>query len=254
MVVVCVTPGTAAALATTALLKFPAPLPVVTRRSARTASSTLALADLDSEAPNTDIAATRARPTMSAEAVWAVRRGLRIEFSRPSWPATPSTRASGRPITLEIGRAIAGDNMATPTKMRTAPTPTSAMTGLASPTASSAAPARATAAPQINRRLSEPSPADDWSLSAAIGGMRTALRAGPIAATTVTPTPTASPTSTVRSPNNSDPGGSGGDPPRVAAGADRAHARHADADRQPYQHGPQPEHQRSGGQRDPEPA
>src|ERR1035441_2657856 len=244
MVVVCVTPGTAAALATTALLKFPAPLPVVTRRSARTASSTLAVADLDSEAPNTDIAATRARPTMSAEAVWAVRRGLRIEFPRPS----------GRPITLEIGRAIAGDNMATPTKMRTAPTPTSAMTGLASPTASSAAPARATAAPQINRRLSEPSPADDWSLSAAIGGMRTALRAGPIRATALTPRAPASPTSTVRSPNNSDPGGSGGDPPRVAAGADRAHARHADADRQPYQHGPQPEHQRSGGQRDPEPA
>src|ERR1039458_10526011 len=103
MVVVSVTPGTAAALVTTALLKVPAPLPVVTMRSARTASSTLAVADLDSEAPNTDIAATRARPTMRAEAVWAVRRGLRIEFSRPSWPDTPSTRASGRPLTLQLG-------------------------------------------------------------------------------------------------------------------------------------------------------
>jgi hypothetical protein len=40
------------------------------------------------------------------------------------------------------------------------------------------------------RRIDVPGP--DWrSSSAATGGMRTAPRAGPIAATTVTPTPTA---------------------------------------------------------------
>ena len=46
---------------------------------------------------------TSARPTMRAEAVWAVRRGLRIEFSRPSLPEIRKARASGRPITLDIG-------------------------------------------------------------------------------------------------------------------------------------------------------
>ena len=58
----------------------------------------------------------------------------------------------------------------------------------------------------------------DWrSSSAATGGMRTALRAGPMAATTVTPTPTASPTSTVRASNTSDPGGSVMPNPRSSA-------------------------------------
>ena len=52
---------------------------------------------MDSDAPNTAMAETRASPTMRAEAVCAVRRGLRMEFSRPSFPGTPRTRASGPP-------------------------------------------------------------------------------------------------------------------------------------------------------------
>ena len=47
------------------------------------------MADLDSEAPKTAMVETRARPTMRAEEVWAVRRGLRMEFSRPSRPGDP---------------------------------------------------------------------------------------------------------------------------------------------------------------------
>ena len=148
------TPGTAEAVAGTELLSCPDPL-AVTMRSALIAWSALLVADLDTEAPNTEIAATRARPTMSAEAVWAVRRGLRMEFSRPSLPGSPSNRASGRPITLDNGRASAGESMATPTKMKTAPAPTSAMAGLASPMASATAPTRATPVPQANRRRSE---------------------------------------------------------------------------------------------------
>jgi hypothetical protein len=75
----------------------------------------------------------------------------------------------------------------------------------ASPVPSRTAPARARAAPQMNgRRIDVPGP--DWrSSSAATGGMRTAPRAGPIAVTTVTPTPTASPTAAVRGSNTSDP-------------------------------------------------
>ena len=107
---VAVTPGTADATFGTALLNFPGPflLVVETIRSALMALSTLLVADLDSDAPNTAMAETRARPTISADAVWAVRRGLRMEFSRPSRPEMPSRRASGRPMTLAMGRATAG--------------------------------------------------------------------------------------------------------------------------------------------------
>jgi len=98
-------------LAGTESLSSPVPL-ALTMRLALIAWFALLVADFDSEAPNTDIAATRARPIMSAEAVWAVRRGLRIEFSRPRRPATPKARASGRPITLASGRATAGESMA----------------------------------------------------------------------------------------------------------------------------------------------
>src|SRR6476469_6251979 len=96
-------------------------------RSALIAWSALLLADLDSEAPNTDIAATRARPTMSAEAVCAVRRGLRMEFSRPSLPGSPRTRASGRPIKRQIRGAVAGGSMGAPTEIEAAPKATRAI-------------------------------------------------------------------------------------------------------------------------------
>ena len=52
--------------------------------------------------------------------------------------------------------------------------------------------------------------------------MRTALRAGPTAATTVTPTPTASPTRTVRGSNTSDPVGSVIPNPRRSASSPNA--------------------------------
>ncbi len=104
------------------------------------ALSTLLVADLDSDAPKTAIAETRASPTIRAAAVWAVRRGLRMEFSRPSRPEVPSRRASGRPMTLAMGRATAGASMVTPTKISTAPRPTSPMAGFVSPKASATTP------------------------------------------------------------------------------------------------------------------
>ena len=210
------TPGTAVASEAAELLSSPDPVGV-TMRSALIAWSALLVADRDSEAPKTDIAATRARPTMSAEAVWAVRRGLRIEFSRPSLPGSPRTRASGRPITLDSGRARAGASTAVPMKMATAPRPTSPMAGLASPMASKPTPIRASTAPRMNRRRSEAVGPDWRSSSAATGGMRTAPRAGPKAATTVTPTPTSSPTSTVRGSKTRGPGGSVIPNPRSSA-------------------------------------
>ena len=82
------------------------------------ASWTLAVADFETEAPNTAMAETRPMPIMSAEAVWAVRRGLRIEFNRPSFPAAPNAPASGRPMTADNGRATAGASMATPKRSK----------------------------------------------------------------------------------------------------------------------------------------
>ena len=202
-----VTPGTAEAVPATEVLSWPEPV-AVTIMSALIAWSALAVADLDSEAPKTAIAETRARPTMRAAAVWAVRRGLRMEFSRPSFPATPSSRGSGRPITLTSGRATAGESVATPRNSAAAPSPTSWMAGLASPVPSRTAPARASTVPAMKRRRSEAPASCCRSSSATTGGMRTAPRAGPIADTTVTPIPTTSPTSTVRGANTSDPGGS----------------------------------------------
>ena len=112
MVAVGVTPGTAEANSGTESARLPDE--AVTRRSALMALSTLAVADFDTEAPNTAMAETRAMPIISAEAVWAVRRGLRIELSRPSLPASPNAPASGRPMAEDNGRATAGASMATP--------------------------------------------------------------------------------------------------------------------------------------------
>ena len=112
---------------------------------------------------------------------------------------------------------MAGAKVAAPRKMATAPTPTSAMAGLASPMASMITPTKASAVPAVNRRRSEAVGPDRRSSSAATGGMRTAPRAGPNAATTVTPTPTSSPTTAVRGSKTSDPGGSVIPNPRSSA-------------------------------------
>ncbi len=160
---------------------------------------------------------------MSAAAVWAVRRGLRMEFSRPSLPGSPSTRASGRPIAPESGRAAAGASMAAPTKMHTEPTPTSCDGRLGQPDG------QHDHAGQGQRRRprrtgagTRRSLSDRRSSSAATGGMRTARRAGPIADTTVTPTPTTSPTTTVRGSKTSDPAGSVTPNPRSSASSPTA--------------------------------
>jgi hypothetical protein len=121
------------------------------------ALSTLLVADLDSDAPNTAIVATRASPTIRAEAVCAVRRGLRMEFSRPSLPAIPKTRASGRPITLAIGRATTGASIPIPMKTANAPSPTNSIAGLVRPTTSAATPSRAIAEPMTIRRREDSS-------------------------------------------------------------------------------------------------
>jgi hypothetical protein len=150
---------------------------------------------------------TSAIPTRSAEAVWAVRRGLRIEFSRPSFPEIPNRRARGRPITLAIGRATTGASIPMPMNTAKAPRPTSWIAGFDSPRTSTAMPissmtcrrrsggATTPGGPRGNRPARQP------------GGTRTARRAGLMAETTVTPIPTTRPTMTVRPSNTRAPDG-----------------------------------------------
>ncbi len=193
------------------MLKPPGPpfeLVFVTIRSALMALSTLLVAERESEAPNTAMAETRASPTISADEVCAVRRGLRMEFSRPSRPDIPSRRAPGRPMTLAMGRATAGASMATPTKIKTAPRPTSAMAGAVRPTARRAMPITVMTPPRMKRRRKGMSSSACCSETAATGAMRTARRAGPMAETSVTPTPTTTHTMTVRASKTSGPDGS----------------------------------------------
>ncbi len=111
-------------------------------------------------------------------------------------------------MTLDIGRATAGARRATPTKIRMAPSPTSWIAGCVRPTVSASTPARVTPRPQVNRRRMEMSCSACCSETASTGAMRTARRAGPMAETSVTPTPTMRQTTTVRASNARGPDGS----------------------------------------------
>ena len=123
--------------------------------SALMALSTLLVADLDNDAPNTAMVDTRASPTISADDVCAVRLGLRIEFSRPSFPEIPNSAANGRPSMLDIGRATTGASIPMPRKTATAPTPTSSMAGWVNPMARSAMPRIPMTEPMMTLRPSD---------------------------------------------------------------------------------------------------
>ncbi len=116
------TPGVSATAVATAAGN-PWKLSDCTTTSAVIASVTTEASEALTEAPRMPTAVTRASPIISAAAVEAVRRGLRMAFNRPSRPGTP--RASGPPTTRATGRASSGDRPATPRKVSRAPTPTS---------------------------------------------------------------------------------------------------------------------------------
>src|SRR6185503_17305219 len=73
------------------------------------------------DAPTTVNRAATATPTSSADAVAAVRRGLRSALSRASRPLTPRSAAIGRPSTLTAGRAAAGPSTMNPARVVAAP-------------------------------------------------------------------------------------------------------------------------------------
>ena len=76
-----------------------------------------------SDAKNTDPALMTATPIMSAEAVRAVRRGVRPALSRAKRPAVPNSFWNGAPIVRATGRANVPDSEVTPKIVSSAPTP-----------------------------------------------------------------------------------------------------------------------------------
>ena len=64
---------------------------------------------------------TSASPIISADAVAALRRGLRIALSRASRPTVPQIRAMGQPITRSTDGAMIGASTVTPMTVSPAP-------------------------------------------------------------------------------------------------------------------------------------
>ncbi len=159
---------------------------------------------------STATAVTRARPIISAAAVEAVRPGLRMAFERASFPATPPTSVAGQPRIEASGRARLGATMATP--MKRAQTPTARTTRRwpvviplpnAAKTTSASATAHTTTATTGPKRANREGGSTEPSWTAAIGGTLVALSAGRRLASSVTITPRAIETITVRQANTS---------------------------------------------------
>ena len=76
---------------------------------------------------------TSPRPTISADAVVAVRPGLRIAFSRARRPGVSNARSRGQPASAATGRTMWRAVSARPTKTSTAPPAIEAMRAVAAP-------------------------------------------------------------------------------------------------------------------------
>src|SRR6185437_6778258 len=98
------TPGTCATALPAALGIEDQPSLFSTTRPALTLVSIALLTDFLMPAAKIVTPETRARPTISAAAVEAVRAVLRVAFSRASWPLTPRRVSIGRPTNDAIGR------------------------------------------------------------------------------------------------------------------------------------------------------
>ena len=92
-------------------LRPPPPNPVAPTTSCPfTEPATVSLIDALIDAANTVNSVTTPTPIISAVAVPAVRRGLRIALRRASEPVIPRRRGRGAPITRLAGRATTGPN------------------------------------------------------------------------------------------------------------------------------------------------
>ncbi len=155
-------------------------------------------------AARTETSVTSARPIISADAVDAVRCGLRRALSRASRPVAPAILVAGHPSHIASVGTIRADNSATPTNTRIAPAPIRIRTAAVplatnSPNTSRITPSATVAAEAAVRYLaSRPSGSVAPSRTAAIGSTRVARIAGRRLASMVTITPTRIATMIVR--------------------------------------------------------
>ncbi len=146
----------------------------------------------------------RPRPIISAAAVRAVRAGFRIAFSRARRPVVPATFSSGQPSTRVTGATTKRASIATATNTSSAPTPMPRSRLETDPEPENPCTIRSTPTRPMTtakagvQRAKRPRGSTAPSRSAAIGGIFVARRAGPIDASIVTPTPTISASTTVR--------------------------------------------------------
>ena len=87
-----------------------------TTKSPTNESPTIDRMELVIEAAKTVMPATSATPTIRADAVRAVRFGLRMEFLLAKTPVVPTKLGRGEPITPATGRAINGPRTNSPMK------------------------------------------------------------------------------------------------------------------------------------------
>ena len=104
----------------------PAPKPAgdVTTKSPWNDVSMMWLNDAFADAAKIVMNATRPTPIINADAVAAVRLGLRIAFSRASCPQIPRSRGSGQPMNRLSGSATVRPRTATPKNTSSTATPT----------------------------------------------------------------------------------------------------------------------------------
>ena len=110
--------------------------------------------------PNTAIALTSISPRVSANAVAAVRRGLRTALVRASRPTAPNGAATGAPTSADDrpGQRRRAEQHAEDQQQRTEPDQAgraAAGLGARAPATSAAAPSSANTAPMMVRRRSE---------------------------------------------------------------------------------------------------
>ena len=161
-----------------------------------------------SDAPITVNKVATATPTISADAVAAVRRGLCSALSRASRPPTPRSAAIGAPSTAAAGRTATGPRTTNPARIPTAP----AMAGPWPPPAVAAitapAPPATSRKPRAERTRDIRAGSAASSRRAASGGTREDRSAGSTPASTVAATPTATASTELEDRSTRPPAGS----------------------------------------------
>ncbi len=183
-------------------------LSMATAKSALMSLAKARSAALLTEAPTTLSVVIRVTPMVSAEAVVAVRRGLRTAFSRASLPGVPNSLRSTGANSAITGRDSSGVRTKTPIISAPEPRPTRLTDSEAAPPTRPSAPPTANSRPMVLRTSS-----DFWvagcslELIAATGAIREARSEGSQADSTVTATPTRSEAITVPGAITSGPSG-----------------------------------------------